>query len=321
MCSTQTEMMRLLNEMSRQMTAERELKYKAEEEVTALKKQLTDLTQKLDSQKNSSVQASEQDIPEAPSAPPKPSLLLGTSLLRNINPDDLVNCEVIAKGGATLTELHVALNDLPEDKGYSEVTIVGGSIDVEQNTAEDIITEFQAMTVSAYLRADKVSICSVLPRMDKNLSEPIAQVNEQLKKVCEDEGINFRDMDDTFRLRNDQPNKACFAKDGLRLSQYGVECLLEDCEVQQTSGTAFTQERYKKKEDPLKFKGHGHPLSNFYPLKNFAVNGISFSTSEAAYVHAMALHHKDHTNAEAVRSSRTGIHAKRLGNRIWTDNK
>ena len=50
------------------------------------------------------------------------------------------------------------------------------------------------------------------------------------------------------------------------------------------------------------------------------MRGVSFSTSEAAYVYEKALHHNDMETAEAARKSKTGIQAKRIGDRIRTNN-
>jgi ribA/ribD-fused uncharacterized protein len=49
------------------------------------------------------------------------------------------------------------------------------------------------------------------------------------------------------------------------------------------------------------------------------MNGISFATSEAAYVYEKALHHNQFSIAEDARKSRTGLQAKRIGDRIATN--
>jgi len=265
-------------------------------------------------------------VPLTPAAPPLPSLLIGTSLIRNVDPSKLQNCEVIAKGGALIQDLHKTLAVLPENKKYSEITVIGGSIDIESKTADDIATDYQALIVSASMRTEKVSICSVLPRTDKQLPEITNKVNGEQRKICQDEGHTFLDIDDSFHLRNGKINSACLLPDGLHLTKYGVDSLMQGCNVQRKPGieSTFTESRYKKEKENTgekekhHFKGHESPFSNFFPVRGLRVDGIPFATTEAAYVHQKALFHSDRHTAEAVKRSQTSIHAKRLGDKIRT---
>ena len=213
---------------------------------------------------------------ETPSAEPKPSLLLGTSLLRNVDPEKLRNCEMVAKGGTTINDLHATLNNLPEDTQYDKITIIAGLIDVEKKLADEIVSEYQALLVAVSSKCEKAAICSVLPRMDKEMSTKTLKLNEDLKNMCQNDGHEFMDMDDTFLLRNGKANKACLLDDGLHLTKYGVDNLIQGCNIPliESCDSAFTDTRYKKKKEKLNFKGHQSPLSNFYPVKGLYVDGI-----------------------------------------------
>lgn len=304
----QTKMMSLLEKLSADVSAERDLRLKAEEELRQATETANDHVQPL--------------TPMAPSAPPKPSLLLGTSLLRNVDSKALDSVEVTAKGGATVPDLHAALNQLPEDKCYSNIVIVGGSVDLEKNNSSaDIVTEYQAVMVSAALRSDNTTVCGVLPRTDKDLDQKRSEVNEGLRRACDDVSATYIDMDETFLLKNGTVNAANLVQDGLHLSKHGVDNLLKNCKIplKKNVTSAFTNTRYKK-NTPLHFRGHEHPLSNFYPLRGFQFGGNSFATSEAAYVYEKALHHNQYAVAEEARKTRTGLQAKRIGDRIATNN-
>ena len=325
MQNTQEELLKRLTQMTEKTAAEQAERKKLQNELIQLRQQTTDIAEKL-KQPSPPLNTPLQKWvtrPLTPSAPPKQSLLLGTSLLRNVDASKIHDWEVIAKGGAKITDLHVELNKLPEHKEYEEIVVVGGSIDAESKDTENVITDYQALIVSASLRADKTTFCSVLPRIDKDLTQKIKKLNKDLETVCKDENTGFVDMDNFFLLRNGTANEACLIQDGLHLSKYGVDKLLLGCKVALKPGvaSAYTDSRYKKEsnETHLLFKGHRNPLSNFFPMDNFAMNGIRFATSEAAYVYAKALHHQDIQTAEAVRKSKTGLHAKRLGDRIQTN--
>ena len=304
MKETQTEMMALIRDVLTMVSTEKDLRLKAEKELQEMR-------------------AKDEETPEnsATTTPPaKPSLLLGTSLLRNVDSHALENWQVIAKGGAKVDDLHAALKELPEEKGYEEIVIIGGSIDVENKTAEEVVTDFTATLSSASLRAEKTTVCSVLPRTDKDLNEKRLSVNENLKTACDTVNAKFVNADETFLLRNGKVNAANLVTDGLHLSKHGVDNLLQTCNVtvKKPATSAYTNVKYKTYA-PILFKGHEHPLSNFYRLDGFRMNGVAFSTSEAAYVYEKAIHHNDYVTAEAARKCRTGIQAKRLGDRIATN--
>ena len=260
--------------------------------------------------------------PLTPSAPPLPSLLLGTSLLRNVDQSKLHNCEVIAKGGASVSKLQEVLNTLPDDKRFNELIIVAGSIDIESKSTDDIITDYIALTVIASQKAEKISICSILPRTDKDLTAEASKLNEELKKSCCDIGHNFLEIEDAFYLRNGNVNSACLLPDGLHLTNHGVDSLINSCKIalKQNVKSAFSEQCYANKPTQKEtfFKGHENPLSNFFPVRGLYVDGISFATTEAAYVYQKAMFHGDRETAQNVKRSKTGIHAKRLGDKIHT---
>lgn len=133
------------------------------------------------------------------------------------------------------------------------------------------------------------------------------------------EGITFVDLDELFILRNGSVNKPLLYHDGPHLSKHGLNCLIQACDVKLKQGcdSAYNDVR-PEQNSPIYFRGHTPPLSNFYALKDYAVDGIHFATSEAAYVYRKALYHNDYHTAAEVRHSQTGIHAKRLGDKIVT---
>ena len=323
MLDTQNSMLQLVHDMKEKIDTEINLRKNAETKLADVVKELSDANLKLQSLStavtNDPPMPTPVVPPPTPIVPPKPSLLLGTSLLRNVNCQKLENFEVVAKGGATVTDLNVALNALPDEKAYEKIFIVGGSIDVESKSSQDITEDFQALAVSAALRADETVICSIPPRTDKDMSEKIQTTNNCMKEMSNAEGLNFIDLDELFLLRNGSVNKPLLHQDGLHLSKHGVDNLIQACDIKlkRDCNSAYNEVRYEQNK-PVFFKGHTHPLSNFYPLKDFVFDGVNFATSEAAYVFQKALYHKDQRTAASVKHSRTGIHAKRLGDKIAT---
>ena len=329
--SAQNQMLHIIKNIEIKLSQETDAKIKAENEVAKMKAEVSELNKKL----SCKCQLSEEPVTQnktnrtstringndqAPGKPPEqPTLLLGTSLIRNIDPKKLVNCDVITKGDATIADLHLAITSIPEDKTYKEIIVVGGSFDLEDNEVNDIITDYQALTVSASLKTDKLTICSILPRMDKDYKRKTSQVNKELEKICNDEGHHFKDLDSVFLLRNDMPNDAYLLEDGIHLSKSGVNKLVAECNILTRSASVFCEVPCRKQATPLLFKGPNHPLSNFYKLEEgLKINGKIFPTAEAAYVYEKAIYNRDFNAAKAVCRSTTGIQAKRIGDRIQT---
>ena len=219
-----------------------------------------------------------------PTAPPLPNLLLGTSLLRNVDQTKLDNWEVKAKGGASIDGIHKEVNDMQESKKYDEVIVVCGSIDLESKDPAEIIVDYKALLFSVSSIANKITVSSILPRTDKNISIKTKTANVELKKMCDMEGHNFVDNDPSFHLMNGQVNSAFLTNDGLHLTKRGVDSLLATCGVKK-EGSAFTPTKYPDPERSNKFlfRGHKNPLSNFFPVQ-IKTHGKQFKSSEAAYL-------------------------------------
>ena len=316
----QSKMMDIMQKISKSFEDEETRRIKAEEQLEGVKQQLTDLSNQLANHMPAQMNEQSKEPPQAtPTAPPLPNLLLGTSLLRNVNPDKLENWEVISKGGATIDDLNKKINELPNDKTYNEVVIVAGSIDLENKSAEEIVGDYQALNVTLGLISQKITISSILPRSDKELKSKTNEVNEALTKMCNDEGPTFVNNDLSFHLLNGKINDAYLMDDGLHLTKKGLDSLLHNCNVLK-SGSAFTPQKYPNPENknPVMFKGHKDPLSNFYPIE-IQFEGRSFTSTEAAYQHSKAITMGDYDSAHKIIHAENALHAMRIASKIKTN--
>jgi ribA/ribD-fused uncharacterized protein len=316
------ELAKLLADIKEELKTEKELRNAREEELVRLRGQMKDLTDelKVTNERQLNATPTPKVTYAAAAAPPPPppepkTLLIGTSLLRNVNSEKLVNCDIVAKGGAKVDDLSRTLSAMDPSKKYKEVILVAGSIDRESASQDDVINAFKAFTVCASDRTNKISISSVLPRSDKDMKESTKALNSELKKLCDNDGHNFVDHDLTFHLLNGEINRALLSDDGLHLSQPGVETLIKNCGVV-SKGSPYTAKRYAKSNAKTLFKGHTNPLSNFYPVNGLRLSGIPFHTSEAAYQYEKAKLMNDQHMARRIQSAKTGIQAMRLGSKV-----
>ena len=195
---------------------------------------------------------------------------------------------------------------------------MAGSIDLESSTTTDVTSSLKALCVCAQEKTDKIRISSIPPRKDKEMTHKIKALNDDIKAMCESTGYTFIDQDPVFYLMNGKVNGALLLHDGLHLTQSGVESLIDNCGIP-TRGSPYTPDRYPKATEKLLFKGHDHPLSNFYPVKGLWIKGKYFHSSEAAYQHEKAKFMGNERLAPQIAAAKTGIHAMRLGSKVRTN--
>lgn len=321
----QGQMMDMLQKITKNFEAEERQRIKAEEELAAVKSQLSDLAkltnERLCTHERTTTTSIVSHHQAPPTAPPLRNLLLGTSLLRNVDQAKLDNWEIKAKSGATIDEIHKELIDIPESQTYNEIVMVCGSIDIESKEAAATIQDYQALITSASMISKKITISSILPRTDKTLSEKAKVVNGMLKDLCTKEGYDFVENDPSFHLMNGEVNDAFLTHDGLHLTKRGVDSLLRNCRVLQ-HGSAFTPTRYpdQDKSNKLLFRGHKSPLSNFYPIE-MKTHGKQFKSAEAAYQFIKAESVGDHTAAQRIMQAKTGLQAMRIAANVTTNDE
>ena len=151
------------------------------------------------------------------------------------------------------------------------------------------------------------------------MSAKIKEMNDKLKVICANDGYNFVENDQSFFLMNGSVNDSFLTNDGLHLTKRGVDSLLVNCQVIK-EGSVFTPKRYPSdtNDDIVKFKGHKHPLSNFFPVIMHK-EGKKFCSSEAAYQHTKAETMGAHGIARRIQQANTGFEAMRIASKIVTD--
>ena len=340
---SQTQLMGLLIDIKENLKTEKQLRENTEEELWRLRGQYKELVEELHVMTNK-VTASHNPAPKVTKStyagaatppakpppaksPPEPtkSLLIGTSLLRNVNHGMMDNWEVIAKGGAKIEDFNKVLAEMPPSRTYKELVFIAGSIDLDTGSIDDLLNAYRAFTVLASDKAQRIKISSVLPRTDKDYKEKTKSLNQELKKMCDTDGFEFIENDPTFHLLNGDVNSALLLDDGLHLAQAGVETLIRNCLIK-TKGSPYTNKRYPKPQTKTLFKGHENPLSNFYPVHGLKVFGRYFNTSEAAYQYKKAVMMGNEDMAWKIEHSQTGIKAMQLGSKVrsseeWHTNK
>lgn len=226
-----------------------------------LHQQVDKLTaENLSLRQNQAVTTMNSSNPQLPSSKPK-MLLLGSSLLRNIQSKDANQLQVICRPGATLDSLQNEIQRL--DAHYDKITIVGGGNDCSK--AEISTVQISERTHSLLTEASKhtnsLALSSVLPRTEGDIQLKIDAVNTDMAKQCKSiQRCDFVANDGTFKLADLTPNEAMFVKDGVHLSQRGSQRLLQNLCL--TDVAEVTRSPYQHRQGNNRRGGSNHKQTN-----------------------------------------------------------
>ena len=148
-------------------------------------------------------------------------LLIGSSIIRDINPDSVPNTEVKCMRGARTENLRQFL--VSNNKKYESITLVSGSNDcASENTAGEIVDNLNNLIQTAKTFSEgPVMKSSICPRTDNcDYQSKAEAVNASMSSS------NSGDYNDpTFRLQDNSVNDGYLLPDGLHLSAKRTERL------------------------------------------------------------------------------------------------
>ena len=161
-----------------------------------------------------------------------PSLLIGDSLLKDIDPKCLTNTSVNVTSGAKVTDILTKLKTTNDH--YSSIIVCAGTNDCSDNnfSPEIISTTYRDIIKAAKAKVNepkKVKISSIPPRSDsKEAQQRVEVVNASLVALAQDEGATYIDNDATFKLADGSPNDGYLLDDGIHLTFKGSNRLAKN---------------------------------------------------------------------------------------------
>ena len=160
------------------------------------------------------------------------SLLIGSSLIRNIDEDKLDNTQVICMPGAYASDIRRKLDDL-QSKGmrYERIYLVMGgndaSLGAEKINLEETLGEIQKSVNTANTMAKSVTVASIPPRLSpEHALENICTLNAHILSLCKDSDVTFAKNDQHFFTRDGQVNDG-YLFDGTHLTIKGSNKLAQ----------------------------------------------------------------------------------------------
>ena len=156
-------------------------------------------------------------------------LLIGSSIIRNVEAQNTDKITVICKRGAKQQDI---IQDLKKQTThYCKAVLVVGTNDCDDATKNcaSIMEERHQLLTEAKKHANKVIISSILPRVDGALQLKIDTVNKATRDMClKDPSIDYVCNDGCFKLANQTQNRSLFVSNGLHPSYSGTTNLLRN---------------------------------------------------------------------------------------------
>jgi len=237
------------------------------------------------------------DPPAKAPTPPK-TLLIGDSVIRDVNPRALKDTTVISMKGAKVSDINKRLSEYSTQCDKIILSCGGNDISPDCDITV-LINEYSTMLKNAKQMCGNISVSSILPREDINVQNKINDANKLLQITCGDVGCTYIDLNPVFMLSCGEINDGYFA-DSVHLTLKGSRKLVTLLELQtcaentvdtkaayavhaaQTTKNTTLSSNSNPNDKPRLFNGPGDILSNLAPCPLKAQN-MNFCSLEQLY--------------------------------------
>ena len=169
----------------------------------------------------------------------KTSLLIGSSIIRDIDAEKLRDTEVVCLPGGHIGNVHNFLRQ--SESSFKDITILVGGNDCAARTdpepVAELLQQYKTMVAEANRLAGDIRVATVIPRIpradnDLDVSERIDAFNAGLVSLCQDND-NYRliDNDEYFKLRDGDINDGYILHDGTHLTKNGSNKLAKSLQL------------------------------------------------------------------------------------------
>ena len=163
------------------------------------------------------------------------SLLIGDSLIRNVDEQKLKMTKVTSLPGAKVTDVLKHLKDT--DLDYNSIVCCVGTNDCsnEEFNGDTIAKTYKDIVETVKLKVNDpkcIKLVSIPPRSDsKTYQERVDTLNACLSSIATDDGLTFINNDPTFKLGDGTPNDGYLLNDGLHLNDRGTNRLVKNMQL------------------------------------------------------------------------------------------
>ena len=186
---------------------------------------------------------------------PEKTVLLGSSMTRNIDDEKLVNVESISVSGGKIDDIKKEVLKYPPTKSLLRVVLVvaGNDCDTSDSTIKpsDVVQNYKELIQAAQEVACSVAVSSILPRnKGPDVTERIDTVNSGLLSLCKDLGVEYIDNDTLFYLGDKTLNDGYFIPGEVHINKAGTNRLVERLKLRIRQGVESAYKDHRRNSQP-----------------------------------------------------------------------
>ena len=158
------------------------------------------------------------------------SLLIGSSIIREVSEDKLVNTDVVCKRGGTISDICKEVEKISKGH-YNHIAMVVGGNDCSSQPSRsptDTVEGYSKLIDAAKAKAETVTDSSICPRLTSDeLQQNIDAVNAGLIAMCGEKQVLYADSTPCFRLGDGSINDGYLMEDGVHITKQATNKLIQ----------------------------------------------------------------------------------------------
>ena len=167
----------------------------------------------------------------------KPSLLIGDSLVSDVDSQKLHKTEVLSMSGATIEQVNNRLSQVKPKNSFRSIAVCVGTNDCSNKSLslDDIMISYSDLIDTALTMVpdpSNVVISAVPPRTDDpDVQRFIEELNSTLPELTQPKKVKFVNLDKDFKVQGGDINDALLQEDGFHLTNKGSTHLVKALEI------------------------------------------------------------------------------------------
>ena len=182
---------------------------------------------------------------------PHGTVLLGSSVIRDINQTKLVATKCVCIRGGHVKDIHRAVDRLPDDRKLCCIILAVGGNDCdsgEDKPVTDIVAEYKDLIESSKTIASSVTVASVCPRRKSpEITERIDALNAGLQVLCSDLQVDYVDNNPAFHLQDGSFNDGFLLPDKVHLTKAATNKLVSNFKLELRQGHTSAHSDHRRR--------------------------------------------------------------------------
>lgn len=188
---------------------------------------------------------------------PKPhgTVILGSSIIRDIDQNKLVATKCICIPGGYINDIQAAVDKFPPGEKLCRAVLVVGGNDCdsrEDKVIADILAEYKDLIEGAKTIASSVTVSSICPRRKSpELTERIDALNAGLQVLCGELKVDFVDHNPSFHLQDGTFNEGFILPDNVHLTRAATIKLVSNLKLHLRQGEEHAHTDHRRRDDAV----------------------------------------------------------------------